>query len=163
MNNLIPDLIKSFNPNSKLWIFQSLEFLDNDEVDFISKSIESFLLSWESHGKKIKSTCFVIKSHFIFVLVDSNFSEASGCSIDGLFKKIQSLGGYLNKDFFKRNYIAFHKINSKKINFLTFIDFKNYIKNYPEDLVVFDNSISFLCDFKNWQLTLKDWKLKYFK
>ena len=58
MNNLIPDLIKSFNPNSKLWIFQSLEFLDNDEIDFISKSIETFLLSWESHGKKIKSTCF---------------------------------------------------------------------------------------------------------
>ena len=60
MKDLILDSIKSFNPDSKLWIFQSIEPLDESEVVFVSKSLEKFLFSWTSHGKKINSKSFVI-------------------------------------------------------------------------------------------------------
>ncbi len=163
MKDLIPDSIKSFNPDSKLWIFQSIETLDKNEVVFISKSLEKFLFSWTSHGKKINSTSFVIKSHFIFVLVDSNFCKASGCSVDSLFKKIKELGDFLNKDFLKRNFISFQEKKSKRVTFLPLIEFKKYINTNLNDCVVFDNSICLLRDLKNWQMNIVDWKLKYFK
>ena len=163
MNDVIPDFIKSFNPDSKLWIFQSMDPLDKEEIIIISKSINQFLVSWRSHGKQIKSTSFVIKSHFIFVLVDSNFHEASGCSIDSLFKKIKELGNCLNKDFLKRNFISFQEKNSKRVHFLPLIKFKKYINNNLNEIIVFDNSISCLSDLKNWQMNIADWKLKYFK
>jgi len=163
MNDVIPDFIKSFNPDSKLWIFQSVDPLDKEEVIIISKSMNQFLVSWKSHGKQIKSTIFVIKSHFIFVLVDSNFCEASGCSIDSLFKKIKELGGHLNKDFLKRNLISFQEKKSKRIQFLTFNKFKEYIKNNLNDFVIFDNSITLLSDLTNWQMNFLDWKSKYLK
>ena len=163
MKDLILDSIKSFNPDSKLWIFQSIEPLDESEVVFVSKSLEKFLFSWTSHGKKINSKSFVIKSHFIFVLVDSNFSKASGCSVDSLFKKIKELGNYLNKDLLKRNFISFQEKNSKRVNFLPLIKFKKYIINNLNEFIVFDNSISCLSDLKNWQMNISDWKLKYFK
>jgi len=163
MNDVIPDFIKSFNPDSKLWIFQSIEPLDKQEVIIISKSINQFLVSWKSHGKQIKSASFVIKSHFIFVLVDSNFCEASGCSIDSLFKKIKELGDCLNRDFLKRNFISFQEKKSQRIQFLTLSKFKDYIKNNLNDFVIFDNSITLLSDLKNWEINFLDWESKYFK
>lgn len=163
MNDLIPKYIKSFNPDSKLWIFQSIEPLDKDEVFVISKELEEFLFSWTSHGKYIKSTSFIIKSHFIFVLVDSNFDNASGCSIDSLFKKIKYIGENLKKDFLRRNLISFQEKNSKRVDFLTLIQFKKFINTNLNDIVVFDNSISLLSDLKNWEMNLDQWKLKYYK
>ena len=163
MNDFKLDAIKSFNPNSKLWIFQSLDFLDKEEIIFISKSIEQFIPSWNSHGKEIKSTSFIIQSHFIFVVVDSNFSQASGCSIDSLFIKIKEIGNSLNKDLLKRNFIAFQPSSSERINFLSLSDFKKYIKTnmLSSDFIIFDNSISVLKDFKNWKMNIRDWKLKF--
>ena len=164
MNDFMLDSIKLFNPDSKLWIFQSLDSLDEKEVLFISNNIEQFLSSWKSHGKQIKSTSFIIKSHFIFVLVDSNFVEASGCSIDNLFKKIQEIGNYLNKDFLKRNLISFKKKQSKRINFFPLIKFKEYMNSHDSnDFIIFDNSICLLRDLQYWQMNVLDWKLKYFK
>ena len=165
MNDFKPDAIKSFNPNSKLWIFQSLDVLDKEEIIFISKSIEQFILSWNSHGKEIKGTSFIIQPHFIFVVVDSSFTQASGCSIDSLFIKIKEIGSSLNKDLLKRNFIAFKPSSSERINFLSLIDFKNYIKTsiLSSDFLIFDNSISVLKDLKNWKINIRDWKLKFLK
>jgi len=162
---MIPDYAKSFNPDSKLWIFQSLDSLNKDEEFYISENIKRFFSSWNSHGAEIKSTSFIIQSHFIFVIVDSNYSIASGCSVDNLFQKIKEIGNILNKDLLKRNFIPFKKPKKEIINFLSFIDFKKYIKtnSFSNEIIIFDNSISILKDFQNWQINIIDWKLKFIK
>jgi len=162
---MIPDYAKSFNLDSKLWIFQSLDPLNKDEEFYISENIKQFFSSWNSHGSEMKSTSFIIKSHFIFVLVDSNYSKASGCSVDTLFQKIKEIGSNLNKDLLKRNFIPFQKPQKERINFLSLIEFKKYIKtnSFSNDLIIFDNSISILNDFQNWKINISDWKSKFIK
>ena len=59
MKDLILDSIKSFNPDSKLWIFQSIEPLDESEVVFVSKSLEtiSFFLDFTWKKNKQQKLC----------------------------------------------------------------------------------------------------------
>ena len=161
------DFLKSFNPNSKVWIFQSIDYLNESHVSFIYKKISEFIKSWNSHGKNLKGDVIILKSHFIFVIIDGDLNEASGCSIDKLFKKIKDVGENLEKDFLNRNFIGF-KYNLKeksKINFLLIQDFKKKVINnfFSEDIVIFDNSISKLNQLQNWCLNLDRWKERYIK
>jgi len=165
MNDLIFKHVELFDPNSKLWIFQSLTALKEKEKEIISFNIERFLKSWNSHGNEIKSTSLIIDSHFIFVFVDSNLLSASGCSIDKLFNKIKELGVILNKNLINNNLIAFRKKSSDLVEFLTFIDLKNKIrkKNIEDNIIIYDNSITVLHELKYWRKSLLDWKKKYIK
>ena len=66
----------------------------------INKELSNFLLLWEAHGNKIESNSYIIKSHFIFIIVNSNFASPTGCSIDKLYSKIKEIGNELNIKFF---------------------------------------------------------------
>ena len=156
--------MKLFSPDSKLWIFSSIDILNKTEEKYINKEISEFLYSWNAHGKKMKSKLYIMKSHFIIIIVNSNFTAASGCSIDSLYRKIKEIGNKLNINFSNQDYIPFMKNkSSKKIEFLKFLKFKNCVKNnyFNDECIVFDNSINLLSELDNWQLNLKDWKSKF--
>ncbi len=150
------------DPDSKLWIFQSIIELNSKEEEFIKKELDFFLHKWKSHGNGLKANYILFKSHFIIISVDKNFLEASGCSIDKLFKKIKDLGFSLGKDFFQRDYIFFELLD-EKIKKLKISDFKNKLKNNTiKPVIIYDNSICLLKNLhKEWKIAPKDWKNKY--
>ena len=160
------DKLKLLDPNSRIWIFSSTNTLSELEKKHINKEFFKFQLSWEAHGKKIESNSYIIKSHFIFIIVNNNFASPTGCSIDKLYNKIKEIGNELNLNFLSADQIPFKRNNlSKKIEFLKFIKFKNYIKNnhLNDECIIYDNSINILSQLDGWELTLKDWKLKFIR
>ena len=160
------DKLKLLDPNSRIWIFSSINTLSELEKKHINKEFFKFQLSWEAHGKKIESNSYIIKSHFIFIIVNNNFASPTGCSIDKLYNKIKEIGNELNLNFLSADQIPFKRNNlSKKIEFLKFIKFKNYIKNnhLNDECIIYDNSINILSQLDGWELTLKDWKLKFIR
>ena len=160
------DKVKLLEPNSRIWIFSSVNSLSELEKKYINKEVSDFLLSWEAHGKKIESSSYIIKSHFIFIIVNSNFVSPTGCSIDKLYSKIKEIGNQLNLNFLSADQIPFKRSNSsKKIEFLKYLNFKKHIKNNQliDEYIVYDNSINILRQLDRWELTLKDWKLKFIK
>ena len=52
---------KSLNKNSRVWIFQSLDSIDDRLVEVIKEKICLFLNEWKSHQKDFKSS-FEIRS-----------------------------------------------------------------------------------------------------
>ena len=52
---------KSLNKNSRVWIFQSLDSIDDRVVKVIKEKISLFLNEWKSHQKDFKSS-FEIRS-----------------------------------------------------------------------------------------------------
>ena len=60
------DKVKLLNPNSRIWIFSSVDVLSMWKKIYKQRSFK-FLLSWEAHGNKIESSSYIIKSHFIFI------------------------------------------------------------------------------------------------
>tara|TARA_B100000963_G_scaffold139920_1_gene121844 strand:- start:187 stop:468 length:282 start_codon:yes stop_codon:yes gene_type:complete len=90
----------------------------------------------------------------------------TGCSIDKLYSKIKEIGNQLNLNFLSADQIPFKRSNSsKKIEFLKYLNFKKHIKNNQliDEYIVYDNSINILRQLDRWELTLKDWKLKFIK
>ena len=80
----------SFSSNSKIWIFQSVEYLDLNDCSFIKEKMIEFIQSWDSHGKILKSEYDILYSHFILVTCDNMINEPSGCAIDKLFNQIKA-------------------------------------------------------------------------
>ena len=160
------DKVKLLNPNSRIWIFSSVKPLSELEKKHINKELSNFLLFWEAHGKKLQSNCYIIKSHFIFIIVNSNFALPTGCSIDKLYSKIKEVGNELNINFLSADQIPFRRnSSSKKIEFLKYFNFKRHIidNHLSDTYVVYDNSINTLSQLDKWELSLKDWKLKFIR
>ena len=44
---------KSLNKNSRVWIFQSLDFIDDRLVEVIKEKISLFLNEWKSHQNNL--------------------------------------------------------------------------------------------------------------
>ena len=155
-------MFSNLDPDSKVWIFQSTVKLNSKEEFFLKKELDVFLDQWKSHGNNLKADYILFKSHFIIISVDKFFFEASGCSLDKLFKKIKDLGSFLDKDFFQRDYIFFefsdHKIQNLKIR-----EFKyNLSRNIIKPLVIYDNSIYLLNQLRGeWRNDIVSWKSKY--
>ena len=155
-------MFPNLDPDSKVWIFQSIIKLKHKEKVFLKKELDFFLHEWKSHGNELKADYILFKSHFIIISVDKFFFEASGCSLDKLFKKIKNLGSYLDKDFFQRDYIFFETLD-EEIKSLKISDFKNELNNnILNPSIIYDNSIYFLKDLhKEWKKSPKNWKNKY--
>ena len=155
-------MFSSLDPDSKVWIFQSTVKLKTKEEAFLKKELDVFLYQWKSHGNNLQADYILFKSHFIIISVDKFFFEASGCSLDKLFKKMKDLGSFLDKDFFQRDYIFFefsdHKIQNLKIR-----EFKyNLSRNIIKPLVIYDNSIYLLNQLREeWRKDIVSWKSKY--
>jgi len=155
-------MFSNLDPDSKVWIFQSIIELNSKEQYFISKELDFFLHEWKSHGNELKADYILFKSHFIIISVDNFFFEASGCSLDKLFKKIKDLGLYLDKDLFQRDYIFFELLDEKMKN-LKINEFKNKLNNnIIKPVIIYDNSIYLLKDMNmGWKKSIIDWKNKY--
>ena len=76
--------------DSRIWVYQSNRRFSEEEISEISIELESFLESWNSHAKPIRSAFQIKYNRFIFIAVDKDF-ETSGCSIDSSVSFIQSL------------------------------------------------------------------------
>ena len=81
---------KSLEKNSRVWVFQSLDFIDDRLVEEIKEKISSFLSKWKSHQKDFKSSFEIRYNTFIIIAADEA-NLVSGCSIDSLINFIKDL------------------------------------------------------------------------
>src|SRR6185503_9873265 len=76
---------------SRVWIFGSDPALSRDSADRLLADVDEYLTQWKAHGASL--TCARDWSHdrFLTIGVDTTQEIASGCSIDGLFRRLQGL------------------------------------------------------------------------
>lgn len=82
----------SLPAESRVWVFASDRALDGDEARRLLEVADEFLARWKAHGEPLRAARQWTDDHFLIVGVDPTTANASGCSIDGLFRAIQALG-----------------------------------------------------------------------
>ena len=92
--------------DSRIWVYQSNRRFSEEETSEISIELESFLKSWTSHTKPIRSAFQIKYNRFIFIAVDKDF-ETSGCSIDSSVSFIQSLEKIYKVDLLDKMNVAY--------------------------------------------------------
>ncbi len=77
--------------SARLWVFASDRDLTGDSADAVLDAVDDFLDAWKAHGAPLVCGRDWRDNRFLAIGVDVNAENASGCSIDGLFRALQVL------------------------------------------------------------------------
>lgn len=81
--------------HARVWVFASDRQLALAESAQLLAEVDAFLEQWKAHGAPLRSAREWRDGQFLVVGVDPRAEQASGCSIDGLFRALQQLGSRL--------------------------------------------------------------------
>jgi len=77
--------------SARIWVFASQTELVGAPVDTLLAAVDDFLATWKAHGAPLRAAREWRDNRFLAVGVDVTAEAASGCSIDGLFRTLQTL------------------------------------------------------------------------
>ena len=77
--------------DARLWVFASAEPLGAEQSARLLQEVDAFLATWAAHGDPLRAARDWRDDRFLAVGVDQSTAGASGCSIDGLFRRLQAL------------------------------------------------------------------------
>lgn len=97
----------TFDPKSKVWIFQSNRAFTSAEEGEINNTLQQFTASWKSHGATVTGYATIFLKQFIVLLADEATTAISGCSTDSAIKVMQQIAVLYNVQLFDRLMLAF--------------------------------------------------------
>ena len=81
--------------DARVWVFPSDRALEGDEGARLLESVDAFLDEWKAHGTPLRCARDWREERFLVLGVDPTAEQASGCSIDGMFRVLRELEGRL--------------------------------------------------------------------
>lgn len=82
---------ESLPDSARVWVFASDRPLAGGAADTLLAAVDQFLADWKAHGVPLRCARDWRDEHFLAIGVDVTAENASGCSIDGLFRALQQL------------------------------------------------------------------------
>jgi hypothetical protein len=77
--------------DARVWVFPAADLLSADAEQTLLRAVDPFLAAWRAHGAPLTCARDWRDGRFLTVAVDQRPADASGCSIDGLFRTLRSL------------------------------------------------------------------------
>jgi hypothetical protein len=77
--------------NARIWIFGSDKPIKGAPADSLLAEVDAYLDQWKAHGFPLKAAREWRDDRFLIIGIDPTAEQASGCSIDGLFRALQQL------------------------------------------------------------------------
>jgi hypothetical protein len=102
------DLPASFDPSSRVWIYQGHRPFTADEAAETRQLLNSFIRTWASHGTPVKGYAGICYDQFIVLMADETVSGVSGCSTDSSVHLIRQIEQQTDIRLFDRLNLAFY-------------------------------------------------------
>lgn len=77
--------------DARVWVFASDRALTGRDAAALLEQVDGFLSQWKAHGAPLRCARDWRDDHFLAIGVDPTVEQASGCSIDGLFRGLRLL------------------------------------------------------------------------
>lgn len=100
-------LPQHFDPQSKVWIYQSSRLFAMSEALQIEEILHNFVGTWNSHGTPVKGYANLLFGQFIIFIADESATTVSGCSTDSSVHIIKQLETACKVSLFDRQSLAF--------------------------------------------------------
>lgn len=81
----------SLPDDARVWVFGSDVPVVGAPADTLLAAVDDFLSGWHAHGTPLRCARAWRDDRFLAIGVDVSQENASGCSIDGLFRTLQRL------------------------------------------------------------------------
>ena len=82
---------ESLPGESRVWVFGSDRTLEERDAERLLAEVDRFLSQWKAHGVPLTCARDWRDDALLTIGVDTTQENASGCSIDGLFRTLQTL------------------------------------------------------------------------
>lgn len=105
--NIAEHIPEDFNPESRVWIYQSNRLFTLSEAFQLEELLENFTANWLSHGAKVKGFANLFFGQFIIFMADESATGVSGCSTDSSVRVVKNIENDFNVDLFDRQMLAF--------------------------------------------------------
>lgn len=77
--------------DARIWVFGSDATVAGERAERLLAEVDDFLAQWSAHGAPLRSARRWSDDRFLIIGVDQRDANASGCSIDGLYRRLQRL------------------------------------------------------------------------
>jgi hypothetical protein len=157
LNEEIQQAFKQMPDAAKIWIYQADAILTNDQSAAITKSIDAFIPTWNSHGIMLKAEGKLFFNLFIVLCVDETEKGASGCSIDSSMRFIKETESQFNISFTNRMTLAWVE------NSIVLSPLQSLPATVHEGTLIFNNLVSNLGEWRvSWLTSLsKTWVRRF--
>jgi hypothetical protein len=81
----------SLPADARVWVFASDRPLQGAEAQVLLGEVDAWLDQWKAHGAPLRSARDWRDDRFLAIGVDPTAEQASGCSIDALFRRLQDI------------------------------------------------------------------------
>ncbi len=161
--NIQPEDFNSLPAHSRIWVYQSERFFNDNELATIKQKASEFIDQWTSHGNQMDACIEVLHNCFIIVVVDEKTAPASGCGIDKSVHFIQSLEKEVKLSLMERTNVAYRNYENK-INLCSLKEFEQLIDSgvVTDNTIVFNNLLSIKEELlSKWEIPVfRSWLLK---
>lgn len=77
--------------SARIWVFGSDVPVTGAPADTLLADVDQYLDAWKAHGVPLRAAREWQENRFLIVGIDPTEEQASGCSIDGLFRALQQI------------------------------------------------------------------------
>lgn len=81
--------------NARIWVFACDHELAGDRARALLAEVDAYLAQWKAHGAPLRCAREWVHDRFLAVGIDPTVEQASGCSIDDLFRNLRAAGASL--------------------------------------------------------------------
>jgi hypothetical protein len=74
---------------ARIWVFGADRPITGAAADTLLSEVDQYLGQWKAHGFPLKAAREWKENRFLIIGIDPTEEQASGCSIDGLFRQLQ--------------------------------------------------------------------------
>ena len=151
----------SFDPGSRVWVYQSNRVFSLAEALEIETVLNDFATQWKSHGTPVKGAGYLFFGQFIILVADETATGVSGCSTDSSVRLIKEIEQQFSVSLFDRTTLAFvvkDKVQLLPLSQLQYAADNGFIDG---DTLYFNNLVQTKEELENnWIIPLKNSWLK---
>ena len=97
----------SFDPSSRVWVYQCNRLFSLDEALEIEGLLKDFAANWKSHGTPVKGEAHLFFGQFIVLIADETAAGVSGCSTDSSVRLVKDIEQQFGVNMFDPTTLAF--------------------------------------------------------
>ncbi|HXT19036.1 MAG TPA: hypothetical protein VN706_25640 [Gemmatimonadaceae bacterium] len=155
----------SLPDSARIWVFASDRALRGAPADTMLAEVDRFLGEWKAHGVPLRCAREWRDDRFLAIGVDVTAENASGCSIDGLFRTFQELQREIGAQLIGGGRVFYR--GDAGIETATREEFVEHVKrgHVKGETPVFDTTIT---DARTWRQKFEQpaslaWTQRYFQ
>lgn len=78
--------------DARVWVFACDRALTDDPARALLSRVDAYLDQWKAHGAPLRCAREWLHDRFLAIGIDPTAEQASGCSIDDLFRQLRAIG-----------------------------------------------------------------------